>query len=125
MSDFVTFYLGGGIFNHLVTVGLALAASALVFHARSRDRGDARWLRLADRTLIVCVGFGLLGTLLGVIDAGAALAEIPPEHFQVAAARGAGFAVIPLTWALLGALPLAVVAGIHRHRASPVLAART
>jgi hypothetical protein len=116
MTDFLTFYLDGGLFNHLVTIGLAIAGSSLVFHARARGQAGTRWLRLADRMLITCIALGLLGTLMGIIDASAALATIPPDQFLPAAARGAGLAVIPLVWALLGAVPLGIVASVQAHR---------
>jgi hypothetical protein len=116
MTDFLTFYLNGGLFNHLVTIGLAVATSSLVFHARARDQAGIRWLRLADRALLGCVGLGLLGTLLGIIDASAALATIPAEQFMVAQAQAAGLAVIPLAWALVGAIPLGIVASVQAHR---------
>lgn len=116
MTDFFTFYLSGGVFNHLVTIGLAIAASSLVFHARAGEKAGTRWLRLADRALLGCLGLGLLGTLMGVIDASAALATIPADQFLAAEARAAGLAVIPLTWALLGAIPLGIVASIQAHR---------
>ena len=118
MTDFLAFYLDGGVFNHFVTIGLAIAASSLVFHARSSGEGTARWLRLTDRALLGCVAVGLLGTLMGIIDAGAALQTIPADQFLPAAARGAGIAVVPLAWALLGTIPLGIAATLRGHRAS-------
>lgn len=116
MTDFFTFYLSGGLFNHLVTIGFAVATSSLVFHARAGDQAGSRWLRLVDRALLGCLGLGLLGTLMGIIDASAALATIPAEHFLAAQAQAAGLAVIPLAWALLGAVPLGIVASVQGHR---------
>lgn len=119
MSDFVIFYFSGGLFNHLVTIGLGFAGGAIVMHARSRGREDAaRWLALADRALLACVGLGLLGTLLGFTDLSALLAEIPTDQFLPVAARGGGLAIVPLTWSLLGAVPLALVVGARRLRDS-------
>jgi hypothetical protein len=118
MTDFLEFYLNGGVFNHFVTIGLAIAASSLVFHARAQGEGMARWLRLADRALLGCIAVGLLGTLMGIIDASAALATIPADQFLAAGARAAGIAVVPLAWALLGAIPLGIAVAIRDHRHS-------
>lgn len=119
MSDFVEFYKNGGIFNHLVTVGLGMAVAALVFHARARKHEPERaaaWLTLCDRTLLTCIGLGLLGVLFGTFDASAVLLTLPPEKVLEPALRVLGLLGIPLTWALLGTFPLWIVSTVLRFR---------
>ncbi len=119
MSDFLVFYVSGGLFNHAITIGLGVAVAALVFYLRANQRGDAggsSWLLVCDRALLTCVGLGLLGSSFGAIDASAALASAPPEAMMPAAAQAAGLVVIPLAWALLGSIPVWIASTVFQHR---------
>jgi hypothetical protein len=115
MSNFIEFYANGGIFNHFVTIGFGVAAASLFFAWRG---AGAKWLDTCGRTLLTCLGLGLLGTAFGVAEVGAAVATVPPELAAAATARGLGIAVNTLAWALFGAIPLWVLCAIARHRAA-------
>lgn len=114
MDSFFDFYANGGIFNHLITIGLGVAIASLVFYRR--HGAEERWLAFCDRALLACIGLGLLGSLFGVIDASAALALVSHEKLMPAASRAAGLVVIPLAWALIGALPVGLASAITRFR---------
>lgn len=113
MGNFIDFYLSGGFFNHLTTIGFGVAVSALLFY---RAGGGAKWLDTCARALLVCVGLGVLGATLGIIEVGAAIRTVAVEQAASAAAAGQGIAVIPLAWALLGAVPLWILCSVARHR---------
>ncbi len=113
MSSLFEFYQNGGFFNHLITISLGFAAASLLF----AKRGDVtRWLGTCDRALLTALCFGILGTVLGLADVGQAVRTVPPEQAATLTAVGNGIAIIPLAWALLGGLPLWIVACIGRHR---------
>ncbi|MCA9659383.1 MAG: hypothetical protein KC486_13640 [Myxococcales bacterium] len=114
MGNFIDFYANGGIFNHFITIGLGVALASLVF-AR-REGGSERWLAVCERTLVACLGLGLLGSLFGVVEASAALGMVKPEFLMPAASRAAGILVIPLCWALLGVIPLGIASTVVRFR---------
>ena len=115
MGNFIDFYANGGIFNHFVTIGFGVAAASLFFAWRG---AGAKWFDTCGRVLLTCLGLGLLGTAFGVSEVGAAVATVPPEVAAAATARGLGIAVIPLAWALFGAIPLWILCAVARHRAA-------
>lgn len=123
MFDFAEFYQNGGVFMHAISLTTALAALALALDARARKLGDAEpeRLRLADRLLLLGVGFGLLGTAMGMTDLFVALGMVltgpSPEQAMLAFARGGAIVPAPLIWSLLTALPLWIVGTLLRHRA--------
>jgi hypothetical protein len=113
MGDFGIFYQNGGFFMNFITVAGAVALAAVLLHARSRRMGHANdeLLRVADRVAGVGVAIGLIGTLFGCIDLGAALNMADPSKIDAvklmqAGARGFGIAVIPLAWGLMCAVPI-------------------
>jgi hypothetical protein len=114
MNSFAEFYVHGGLFNHLVTIGFGVAIASLLF-ARRVER-SVRWLDTCSRALIACVGLGFLGTAFGIVEIGAAVMTVPPEAAAQATARGLGIAIIPVVWALMGALPMWIVCSVARHR---------
>lgn len=116
MHSFSEFYFNGGIYMHLVTVGLGLAATCFVFARRAEQR--ERWLATGTRALFLCLAVGLLGTIFGIVEVGEAVAGCQVEEAAKAATRGFGLAVHPFSWALLGTLPLFIHSAIVRHRIS-------
>jgi hypothetical protein len=123
MSNFLEFYQNGGLFMHLITVGAAIALTAVLLHGRARRMGadDPKLLRIADRFAALCVGLGVLGLVFGLIEMGAALSRIDPETIDAVrlmqvAARGGAIAPIPLGWGLMCAIPIWIATTVHRAR---------
>ncbi|NVB40127.1 hypothetical protein G6O69_19935 [Pseudenhygromyxa sp. WMMC2535] len=116
--DFIQFYINGGVFNHAITITAAIGVLALALHARALKLGQTSddGLRVVDRLVVLCVGFGLLGTLFGSIDLAAALQTIPAADYDLGRARGMTLVVIPLAWSLMCAIPLWIASTVQSRR---------
>jgi hypothetical protein len=128
MADFFSFYQNGGVFMHVITLGAVVGVTSVLVHGRKRRMGaeDTKLLRLADRVAGVCVALGVLGTVFGLIDMGAALASLDPDaidpvRFGQAAARGLAIAPTPIGYALMCAIPIWIATTVNRTRRPAVI----
>lgn len=119
---FSQFYQQGGVFMHLITLCVIGGVVSIALRTRDArrtmvaphrptalDGGTTPWLIAAG------LMFGVAGTLMGVIELGAALRTIPLESWPIALSRGGQITVYPLTWAMLAFAPLVLVHGALRH----------
>ncbi|PCC69433.1 hypothetical protein SAMN02745121_08112 [Nannocystis exedens] len=119
MSDFFDFYGNGVPFTHFVSLGLGVAAAALILHGRTRGHEAGRasaWLLVCDRALLACSGLGVLGVAFAAIEASAVLRTVPPDKVLEPALRVLGLMVIPLAWSLLGTFPLWIISTVFRFQ---------
>jgi hypothetical protein len=119
---FGQFYSMGGGFMHAVTVcAVAMLWLGGRYYWKRRGRKSAPDLRDAAthgiRAMIVgAILLGTLGTVMGFIEASAAIQSVPPEKVAKAMARGHGISLHTVTWALMVSIPgwfLQAVIGRH------------
>lgn len=114
------FYAAGGIWMHPVVVWTLVAVGAVVVHAVRRERDMTR---LIVASSLVALGFGVLGVLVGAIEAFTAIAAAPPEQRDGLARVGLAIGFNSLVLALFGVLVVAQFAipvlWLTRDRRSP------
>jgi hypothetical protein len=122
MTNFAKFYADGGLFMNVITFTAVAAVTALLLHSRARRLGadDSKYLSLAERLALLCVGFGLLGSAIGVTELCTALMTVAPERYDAKFAHGMAIVPATTTWALMWAIPTWIVSTVLRHR-SPVV----
>jgi hypothetical protein len=118
MSNFSAFYQNGGLFMHFISLGAAVALTAVLLHGRARRIGSdkPKLLRLADRAAGLCVAFGLLGSVFGLIEMCVALSMVEPELIVQAATRGGAIVPVTLGWALICAIPIWIATTVNGAR---------
>lgn len=123
MTNFAEFYASGGIFMHAVSLTAVAALVAVLLHGRARRLGDddPKYLRLADRLLVLCVGLGLLGSVMGLTEVFMAVSTVAAEAHSSALAHGMSIVPTPMSWALLCAIPVWITSTVQRHRSPAVL----
>ncbi|KIG14595.1 hypothetical protein DB30_06650 [Enhygromyxa salina] len=123
MSNFYAFYQNGGLFMHFISLGAAVALTSVVLHGRARRMGsdDPKLLHLADRVGGLCLAVGLLGSVFGMIEAGAALSTVEPALFEQASARAQAIVPVTVAWALMCAIPIWTATAVHRVRGRAVI----
>jgi hypothetical protein len=131
MGDFMQFYFNGGVFMHVITLAAAAAVGTLVFHARVRRHGpdDPKLLSFAERLAWLCVAVGLLGSAFGLVEMNGAMSSLDPEAFTPVTydqVRARAMTIVPttLSWGLMCAIPLWLVASVRRVRAGVRSAAK-
>ena len=78
LGKFAEFYSSGGIWMHFILLaGLSGIATVVVQYVTLRERWNALYLTLGVFAGLVV--FGLLGTVLGLIEAFTAVAAAPPD----------------------------------------------
>ena len=138
MTNFAQFYQQGGVFMHLITL-FALTSTGLLASRAVRLRGLVRRVTAGKPPppaeheglilgLMVAAGLaGALGATFGLIETGAALRSVAPEHQMMALARALPIALSPFAWSLLLLIPMvlgrAVVGAVEARLRR--LAART
>lgn len=123
MTNFAQFYQQGGVFMHLITL-LALTSTGLLASRAVRLRGLVRRVTAGKPPpppeheglilgLMVAAGLaGALGATFGLIETGAALRSVPPEHQVMALSRALPIALSPFAWSLLLVIPLVLGRGV-------------
>ena len=102
---------------------LALVRQFVTLWRTSPGRGgagfsvDRSYLRLATALVHTGILVGAVGTLFGFTDVFAALDSVPAEDWSAAFARGSRLAIIPLSFSLLCAAPLMLLAAPMRFAA--------
>lgn len=119
MSNFSAFYQNGGLFMHFISLGAVAALTSVLLHGRARRMGndDAKLLDLANHMAGLCVIVGVLGSVFGLMELGAALSMVEPELFTRAALRGGSIVLVTFGWGLMCAIPIWTATAIQRTRA--------
>ena len=117
---FPNFYQAGGVLMHVITL-LSLVALVAVGRRIRRLRAafanpSAARERLARPSMTVtaivtAIAVGVLGTLMGTMEAAAAVTTVPPDMQFPAFMRGLMILVIPGIWALMCTIPLMLAHG--------------
>ncbi len=118
--NFITFYQSGGVFMHVITllsivalvaVGRRIRRLRTAFAEPARARALLETESLGGTATRTALAVGALGTLMGAMEAAAAVGTVPPQLQFPAFMRGLMILVIPGIWALMCTIPLMLVHG--------------
>ncbi|MEE9382434.1 MAG: hypothetical protein V3V08_03370 [Nannocystaceae bacterium] len=125
MSNFDQFYSDGGVFMHAVSIFAAAGAyhtfKAVAIHLQATrqepDNGTFdTTIKFATGLLVLCVGMGVLGTLVGLLEVGGGVVKHAALEAKLdILARGTGIAANPTSLALMASLPLYFLGLLTRH----------
>lgn len=102
MGEFAQWYQEGGEFMRYILI-LGISGAALGLIASLRRQRTKAWLALGVAAL--CLGIGVVGWQLGLVQMRDALATVAPEYRAEVIARGTAIAVVPLHFAMICCAP--------------------
>jgi hypothetical protein len=102
MGEFAHWYQDGGVFMRFILL-LGLSGAALGLIAALRRQRTRAWLALGVAAL--CLGIGVVGWQLGLVEMRDALATVAPDYHAEVIARGTAIAVVPLQFAMICGAP--------------------